>query len=175
MENLLQNLVDHWVTILAVVIIVIAAATAYLMFLSRLERRVRKAWLDVYECFLSRSDKAPLLVEFVRDGMKDGIPDYESLLDELIVARGATANMALPDEAKRLVEKSFEEVLLRVIGETSEQAGLKKNAHFLALLKEFDEWNSRVELLIVAYLRTLRIYKGFAFGSTPEGYGEFEY
>lgn len=175
MENLLQNFVDHWITILAVIIVVVGATTAYLMFLSRLEERVRKAWLDVYECFLSRSDKAPLLVEFVRGGVKDGVPDYESLLDELIAARSATANMALPDETKRLVEKSFEEVLLRVIGETSQQPGLKKNAHFLALLKEFDEWNFRVELLIVAYLRTLRIYKGFAFGSTPEGYGGFEY
>lgn len=176
MELLLQRIIENWLAIVIIAVVVIGASTAYLAFLRGIERRVTKAWLEVYETFLARADKAPLLVELIREGAAlDGAPSYESLLEELISARAATAGMPLPTEQKRIAEKNFEAVLTRVIGEISQQPAFKKNAHLLALLQEFSAWDSQVQFSILGYTRTLRLYRSFSLGSMPGGYIPFEY
>lgn len=176
METFLQQLVDNWVVILMIAIGVIAVCGAYWWFVGGIARRVAKAWLTVYEDFLERADKVPLLVELVRgEAHTETERPFESLLRELIVARAGTAAISLPCVEKFRAEKAFEEVLNRVLGEVSGHDMLKKNVVFLGLLKEFAAWPERLELDILAYVRTLRLYRGVAFGSVPAGYEGFEY
>lgn len=150
-------------------IAIIVGVVAYLLFLRSLRGRVKRAWLSVYECFLARADRVPLLVELVRGGA----PEYQSLLNELIVARSATAGMARPSEEKRDAEKVLSDVLIRVIHEVEHRDELKKNMMFDALLREFSGWETELELTIIGYRRALAVYRSLAFGRVPEGYGEF--
>lgn len=178
METFLSLLVENWIAIVAIAVSVVVVAVIYFSVLSRMERRVKKAWLDVYETFLSRADKIPLLVELVREEAHEegaAVSPLEGLLQELIVARTETAGLAHPSDRKRAAEKALGEVLERVLGDVSAHGMLKKNAAILGLLKEFQMWAPRVQLAIVAYTRTLRLYRRVALGGTPDGYGEFEY
>ncbi len=167
MEAFLSVLVENWVAIAIIIVCVLVAAVVYFAALSRMERRVKKAWLEVYETFLSRADKVPLLVELIRDD----IPGVQAL----IAARAATSDMARPSDQKRAAEKAFEEALGRVLSEVALHPSLKKNALVLELLKEFQVWPARLQTAIAGYTRTLRMYRRVALGGQPEGYGEFTY
>ncbi len=167
MEAFLSLLAENWVAIAIIIACVLVAAIVYFAVLSRMERRVKKAWLEVYETFLSRADKVPLLVELIRED----IPGVQAL----IAARAATAGMARPSDQKRAAEKALEEVLAGVLSEVALHPSLKKNAAVLELLKEFQMWPARLQTALFGYIRTLRLYRRVALGGQPEGYGEFTY
>lgn len=178
MEALLSLLTENWIAIAFIIVSVVVAAVVYVWLLARIERRVKKAWLEVYETFLSRADKVPLLVELVREEAREAgesSDSLEQLLQALIVARAATAGMSRPSAQKSATEKAFEEALRRVLDDVSSHASLKKNAMFLGLLQEFSAWSPRLQMAISAYVRTLRTYRRLALGGMPEGYGAFEY
>lgn len=178
METLLQNIIDNWLTIVAIIVIVIAAAIAYSWLVARLERRVKKSWLDVYECFLSRADRIPLLIESARQGITQEGADphaYDGIFDELIAARAATSAMPHPSRQKYEAEKDFEKVLTRTIETLSTHEGVKKQVLFHGVLNELSTWSDELESHILGYNRALRTYRSLALGSLPESYEPFEY
>lgn len=153
LESFLQFILDAWLPIVTGVVGVLVLVIAYTAWRRRVQARAAKAWLDVYEMFLRRADKVPLLIELARADM----PEYESLYQELITARAATAGMFLPSPQKHAAEKNLGETLDRVIREITAHHAHKQNAQLLALLHEFTEWEPQLQLTLVAYKRTLRL------------------
>ncbi len=169
LESFLQFIIDYWLPIVGVAVGVLILLCGYSVWLRRVRARARKAWLEVYELFLKRADRIPLLIELARAEM----PEHESLYQELISARAATAGMFLPSSQKHAAEKNLGETLNRVLGEISTHGGHKKHAIFLALLHEFESWGSELQLTLISYTRTLRLTS--TFGSLPDGYQDFNY
>ncbi len=155
--------------VIGVIVILCILVVGYFLFLRRVRVRVRKAWLNVYEMFLARADRVPLLVELVRGE----VPGHESLLQELIGVRVATAGKALPTQEKRVAEEALGEVLARVVGEIEHHEKLQGSAMFAALLSEFSRWDAEFELAMIGYRRSLAVYQSLAFGSLPDGYEIF--
>lgn len=131
---------------------------------------VKQSWLAVYESFLARADKIPLLVELVRREMPH---TYESLLKELIVAREATAGFTLPSHEKYVAEKALSEVLVRAIEELRGRDEIKNNPTFLSFVKYLDTWELRLDRALLEYERSLHAHKLLCFGMSPKGYEEF--
>ncbi len=178
METLLQNIIDSWLLIVTIIVIVIVAAIGYSWLAARMERRVKKAWLDLYELFLARADRIPLLIESARQGITQEGADphaYDGIFDELIIARAATSAMPHPSRQKYEAEKELEKVLARTIETLSTHEGVKKQVLFHGILRELAPWSNELEMHILGYNRTLRTYRSFALGSLPEGYETFEY
>ncbi len=169
LESLLQFIVDTWLLIVLVAVGIFVVVGVYMAWLRRVRARAAKAWLEVYEIFLKRADKIPLLIELARAEM----PEYEPLYQELIAARAATAGMFLPSSQKHAAEKNLAETLDRVLHEITAHHAHKNSAQLLALLHEFTQWESELQLSLAAYKRSLRLYD--TFGSLPEGYQDFNY
>lgn len=138
---------------IGVIVILCILVVGYFLFLRRVRVRVRKAWLAVYEMYLARADKIPLLIELARREM----PEYESLYEELIVARAGTAGMFLFSPQKQAAEEHLGETLDRVIREIRAFLGRKHHAQLVALLHEFEGWDVEFQRVLIAYRRTLRL------------------
>jgi len=133
---------------------------------------VERYWLAVYEAFLARADKIPLLVELVRKRIPH---TYESLLKELIVARDATAGFTLPSREKYMAEKALSEALVRVLEELQAREEIKNDPAFISFVKYLDTWELRVDRALLDYQRVLHTHQLFCFGRSPKGYGEFSW
>lgn len=156
----------------------VGAAMAYRFFTMRLLRDVERAWLGVYEYFLKRADRVPLLIETIRaevHGNGSMAGPYEGLLHELIEARAATAAMPLPSLEKAAVEKNFAAVLERVLEEFREREEFKKNHAFIKLLKEFSEFDAHLSGILLNYHRATDAYRVFTFGCSSSLYRPFSY
>lgn len=97
--------------------------------------------LAVYENFLARADRVPLLVEIVR---RYAPGEFGPLLSELIRVRGATEGIVEPSDEKLEKERELGEVLERALGEFSSHEILRKTPIFVKLLGEFREWSQTV-------------------------------
>lgn len=93
--------------------------------------------LAVYEHFLARADRVPLLVEIVRRYAPGG---FESLLGELIVARDGTSGRVEITDEKLEKERVLGDVLERALAEFSSHEILGVTPIFVKLLGEFREW-----------------------------------
>lgn len=133
---------------------------------------VERYWLAVYEAFLARADKIPLLVELVRKRIPH---TYESLLKELIVARDATSGFTLPSHEKYTAEKALSEVLIRVLEELQVREEIKNDPAFISFVKYLDTWELRVDRALLDYQRALHTHQLFCFGRSPKGYEEFSW
>ena len=133
---------------------------------------VERYWLAVYEAFLARADKIPLLVELVRGGMPHM---HESLLKELIVARDATSGFTLPSREKYMAEKALSEVLVRVLEELQIREEIKNDPAFISFVKYLDTWELRLDRALLDYERALHAHQLFCFGRSPQGYEEFSW
>ncbi len=133
---------------------------------------VERYWLAVYETFLARADKIPLLVELVRKRMPH---TFESLLKELIVARDATSGFTLPSREKYTAEKALSEVLVRVLEELQEREEIKNDPGFISFVRYLDTWELRLDKALLDYERALHAHQLLCFGRSPRGYVEFSW
>lgn len=133
---------------------------------------VERCWLAVYEAFLARADKIPLLVELARKKLPH---THDSLLKELIVARDATSGFTLPSHDKYVAEKALSEVLVRVLEELQAREEIKNDTAFISFVKYLDTWELRLDRALLDYERALHTHQLFCFGMRPEGYEEFSW
>ncbi len=133
---------------------------------------VERCWLAVYEAFLARTDKIPLLVELVRKRMPH---TYDSLLKELIVARDATSGFTLPSHEKYVAEKALNEVLMRVLEELHGRDEIKNDSVCISFVKYLDTWELRLDRALLDYERALHTHQLFCFGRSPQGYEDFSW
>ncbi len=133
---------------------------------------VKKSWLAVYETFLARADKIPLLVEMTRKQLPHS---YESLLKELIVARDATSGFSLPSHEKYAAEHALHEVLEHVLEELEKQDEIKNNPIFTTYVQNRSAWEMRLNRAILEYNRALHMHQVCCFGISPRGYTDFHY
>ncbi|MCX6733438.1 MAG: hypothetical protein NTX63_01350 [Candidatus Peregrinibacteria bacterium] len=133
---------------------------------------VERCWLAVYETFLARADRIPLLVELVRKNMPH---TYESLLKELIVARDATSGFTLPSHDKYIAEKALSEVLVRVLEELQTREEIKNDATYISFVKYLNTWELRLDRALLDYERSLHTHQLFCLGMSPKGYEEFSW
>lgn len=97
--------------------------------------------LAVYENFLARADRVPLLIEVVR---RYAPGEFEALQSELIRVRGSTEGMSEASDQKMKCESVLGEVLERVLAEFSSHEVLRVTPIFVKLLGEFSMWSDRV-------------------------------